>query len=89
MAERIWHAVVMAFVGTLCVLFVGLIGALIVSISIEQHAFESNQQIYTVGNQVFEGSTLIGICGGEPPTPASIPPSSDKVDVTWYPECPR
>lgn len=86
--ERLWHAFVMAFVGTLCVLFVGLLGALIVSISTEQHAFDS--RIWVVDSRVYQGSTLIGVCGGQPPTRETLPKSDDpSVDVTWYPECPR
>ncbi len=84
--ERLWHAFIMAFVGTLCVLFVGLLGTLIVRISSEQHAFDS--RIWVVDSRVYQGSTLIGVCGGQPPV--KMPVSDDpSVDVTWYPECPR
>ena len=46
-------------------------------------AFHQEPQRY-----VYDGSTLIGVCGGKPP--ATMPHSTNPdVDVTWYPECPR
>ncbi len=43
---------------------------------------------HTYQGRVYDGSTLIGVCGGQPPV--VMPQSSDpSVDVTWYPECPR
>ncbi len=82
MADRIAATLWASF----AVAFVGLLGALIVSISREQHAFDSC--IWVVDSRVYQGSTLIGVCGGQPP--AKMPVSDDpSVDVTWYPECPR
>jgi len=70
------------------VAFIGLIGALIVSIANEQASFEG--RIWVSDSRVYQGSTLIGVCGGQPPNRETLPKSSDpSVDVTWYPECPR
>jgi len=79
--HTLWAAFVVAFIG-------GMV-ALILSVAHPRLALDGQRPVYVVGNRVFEGETLIGICGGDPPAPASIPPSSDQVDVTWYPECPR
>jgi hypothetical protein len=54
-----------------------------------QAIHSSAQGVHTVGNRVYDGSTLIGVCGGNPPTAGELPASRDDTDVTWYAECPR
>lgn len=69
-----------------------LITLLSVSLSLMilwQAIHSSAQGVHTVSNHVYDGATLIGICGGNPPAAGELPQSTDDTDVTWYAECPR